>query len=288
MNMKLNFKIDPASGHVHVPVNVNGDGPFYFTLDTGAGYTTISKTLADRLGIEIYTSEKKKAMGAGGTPIPVWNTKVESFSLGSETFINENMMVLDFDTIFKGGGCASGGVIGHEILKHYRISINYETLTLTMDKENRDAAFDEFDWIPFTYLEDVHLVGIPVSINGGGPFTLILDTGSSGNIITPTIAASIGLAEELPEGVSNPSGCSSGECNGLGGRIMGYGIMVDSLSIGEAVQRDVMLGVIDLLMVSKTGKKIDYGIIGYPFLKEYELILDYPNQRFALVSSKPN
>jgi hypothetical protein len=64
--------------------------------------------------------------------------------------------------------------------------------------------------------------------------------------------------------------------------------MVDSLSVGRAVQNNVMLGVIDLQVMSQTGKKIDYGIIGYPFLKDYELILDYPNQRFALASNEPN
>jgi len=286
--MKLNFKIDPASGHVHVPTTVNGEGPFYFTLDTGAGYTTISKTLAERLGIEVYSDEKKKAMGAGGTPMPVWTAKVETFSLGSETFLNENLMVLDFDAIFKGAGCATGGVIGHDILKHYRISVNYEKLTLTMEKENGDTTTDEIDWVAFKYLEDAHLVGIPVDINGEGPFTLILDTGSSGNVITPALAANIGVAEELPEGAPSPSGCSGGECVGIGGRVMGYATMVDSLSIGKAIQNNVMLGIIDLQVISPTGKKIDYGIIGYPFLKDYELILDYPNQRFALVSNKQN
>lgn len=286
--MKLNFKIDSASGHVHVPVTVNGEGPFYFTLDTGAGYTTISKTLADRLGIEIYSSEKKKVMGAGGNPVPVWNAKVDEISLGSETLLNENLMVLDFDAIFNGGGCATGGVIGHDILKHYRISVNYETLTLVMDKENGDVLSDGIDWVAFSYLEDAHFVGIPVHINGGGPFTLILDTGSSGNVITPTLAASIGLSKEFPEEAPSPSGCSGGECVGIGGRVMGYATVVDSLSIGKAVQNDVMLGIIDLQVISATGKKIDYGIIGYPFLKDYELILDYPKQRFALVGSKLN
>ncbi|MHA2179513.1 MAG: retroviral-like aspartic protease family protein [Candidatus Thorarchaeota archaeon] len=286
--MKLNFNIDPASGHVHVPASVNGEGPFYFTLDTGAGYTTISKTLAEKLGIEISADEKKKAMGAGGNPVPVSNAKIEEFSIGSETFLNENMMVIDFDAIFKGRGCATGGVIGHDILKHYRVSVNYETSTLTLDKENGGAVDGKYDWIDFNYLADVHLVGIPVGINGDGPFTLILDTGSSGNVITPTLAESIGLSEKPPEGIPGPSGCSGGDCEGIGGRVTGYATMVDSLSVGRAVQNNVMLGVIDLQVMSQTGKKIDYGIIGYPFLKDYELILDYPNQRFALASNEPN
>lgn len=286
--MKLKFKIDIASGHVHVPVMVNGTGPIDFTFDTGASYTTISKSLAERLGIEIYSGEKKHAHGAGGSPVPIWNAMVSEFSIGDEVSLNMEMKVLDFDSVFKGVGCFTGGVIGHDILKDYRISIDYSTLTLSMQKENGKTVSDGIDWTHFKYIENAHLVGVPVFINGEGPYDLILDTGSSGNVITPKLAETIGLSEELPEGTPSPSGCSGGECVGIGGKAMGYATIVDSLSIGGAVQNNIMLGVIDLQMISPTGKKIDYGIVGYPFLKNYELLLDYPNQRFAFISSNSN
>ncbi|MFX1369969.1 MAG: retropepsin-like aspartic protease, partial [Promethearchaeota archaeon] len=123
--MEIEFRIDPASGHVHVPVMVNGQGPFIFTLDTGASVTTISKSLADRLAIETHEGERKKAGGAGGKLIPVREAMLETFSIGSESFNTQKVGVIDFDAIFQGVGCFTDGVIGHSMLKDYTMRVNY-------------------------------------------------------------------------------------------------------------------------------------------------------------------
>ena len=69
---------------------------------------------------------------------------------------------------------------------------------------------------------------------------------------------------------------------------MGYGAMVRSISIGSARLSDTIMGVIDLGVISPNGEKIDYGIIGFPFLKDYELVIDYPKQRLALIKHNLN
>ena len=104
-------------------------------------------------------------------------------------------------------------------------------------------------------------------------------------IVTPSVAEEIGIAQEIPEATQSGSGCSGGECQGVGGKIRGYGTYVDQLTVGGATQSNIMVAIIDLKIISPLGKKIDYGIIGYPFLKDYRLMIDYPNQQFALLDS---
>ncbi|MHA2141015.1 MAG: aspartyl protease family protein [Candidatus Thorarchaeota archaeon] len=283
--MQMKIQLGEGSGHPHVPVMINGKGPFTFVLDTGASMTTISLSLAEQLGISTYEGDKKKARGVGGNEVPIQTAMLESIGIGPLHLQNEEVGVLDFANVLGSTGCGpTAGVIGHTTLKNYRVRVDYESLLFGLEESNGNISSDSLEWVPFKYLMDTHLIGVPVYINGKGPIDHVLDTGSSGNVMTPSVAHQLGISDQLPEGTAEATGCSGGECVGVGGRVMGYGAMVSSLSIGSAELSDTIMGVIDLGVISPEGKKIDYGIIGYPFLKDYELVIDYPQQRLALVN----
>ena len=297
--MEIKFEIED-SGHPRVPVYINGEGPFTFTLDTGASTTTISKSLANKLGIETYVLENAKASGVGGSRLTVETAKVEALTIGTETYENLEVMVLDLDSVFGSSGCCDRGVIGHSTLKDYRVSVDYRTKLLTLEKQDEEdtSRDDEIDWIDFDYIVD-HLVGVPVYINGKGPFDFALDTGSGGDVLTPKIAEELGYSQEQSMGVMkvvNPAaqaqaatqsragsqGCADG-CQGIGGAVTGYPVQVDNLSIGSITHKNAIMGVIDLKLVSPRGDTIHNGIIGYPFMRNLKLIIDYPNKRLAFI-----
>ncbi|MCK5152283.1 MAG: retropepsin-like domain-containing protein, partial [Candidatus Thorarchaeota archaeon] len=147
-------------------------------------------------------------------------------------------------------------------------------------------------WVDFEYVEDTHLVTVPTYINGKGPFHLVVDTGSGGTVITPSAAERLGLSREHGIGdvhVKSPTseGCSNG-CQGVGGFAPGYAIQVEEVRSGSKMQENTTLAVIDLGVVSPRGDSIHDGIIGYPFLKDLELIIDYPNKRIAFVEETQN
>jgi predicted aspartyl protease len=285
----MKIRLSEDSGHPHVPVRINGKGPSIFVLDTGASVTTISSSLVEELGISTFEGEKKKARGVGGNEVPVKTAKLESIDIGSLQLRDEEVGVIDFAKAMGSTGCGpTAGVIGHSVLKNFRVRVHYGALQFGLEESNGNPSLDSLEWVPFKYLMDSHLVGVPVHINGKGPFDHILDTGSSGNVMTPSVASEIGVSDQLAEGSMEASGCSGSECVGVGGKVMGYGAMVRSLSIGSAELSDTIMAVIDLGVVSPDGKRIDYGIIGYPFLKDYELIIDYPSQKLALVNHNQN
>lgn len=286
--MQMKIQLGGDSGHPHIPVMINGKGPFTFVLDTGASITTISKSLAEQLNLTLYEGEKKKARGVGGNELPVKTAKIDSFEIGSLAIRDEEVGVIDFDSVFNPAACSTMGVIGHTILKHYRVRVDYASLQFGLEESNGNDSMGTVEWIPFNYLMDSHLIGVPVRINGKGPFDHILDTGSSGNVMTPTVAKEIGVSNQSPNGPIAAQGCSGGECVGVGGKAMGYGVMVSSISIGSAELQNTIMGVIDLGVIAPDGRKVDYGIIGYPFLKDYVLVIDYPEQRLALLRQNPN
>ncbi len=284
------MKLAKDSGHIHLPVYLNETGPFDFTLDTGAGMTVISKALADQLGLEPYEGIKAKASGVGGNPVPVKSAMVQKLQLGLETFVDKEVVVIDLGQTL-GAGCLTPGVIGHDILKDYILHVDYHALTVIFE-EPQDSTVEETDgieWIPFQYVKDTHLMRVPVHINGQGPFELILDTGASGTVITPSLANELGITDDQPQNIAEQNniqaqGCSQGVCTGPIGVATGYGTTLKQLSVGTATQENVSVGVIDLNVVSPRGGKIDFGVLGYPFLKNYTLIIDYPKNRVAMLS----
>ncbi|RDE17446.1 MAG: hypothetical protein C4K49_02770 [Candidatus Thorarchaeota archaeon] len=289
--MEIRFDIGAESGHPHLPVLVNGQGPFIFTLDTGATATTISKSLAEKLGIRTYEGDKKMASGVGGGRVPVAFAKVDRLQIGTEVVENEEVLVIDFESAM-GGVCFTAGVIGHSFLKNYVMSVNYpeKRIRLERTKGASSRRYKNVAWQEFQYVEDSHLISVPTYINGNGPFHLVVDTGSGGTVITPRIAQQLGFTEDQAVAavrVANPTnrGCADG-CQGVGGKAQAYGVQIDSVSVGPVTQENTIAAVIDLKVVSPRGELIRDGIIGYPFMKDLEVIIDYPNRRFAFLRTE--
>jgi len=268
--METEVKTEISMGHVNIPVSVNGKGPFSFVLDTGASVTTLGKRLVEELGIETREGSRTEARGVGGG-IPVQYADV-GISLGSLEFEKDEVYVLDFEAIFRGLG-SRDGAFGYTTLKHCTMSLSYskELFKLHKGKSQRDL-----DWIPFEYVNESHLIGLPVHINGKGPFNFALDTGAGGTVMSPELAKKLDLDVQPVEGVAR----------GLGGDVQLQMGKLNSLSVGSAKITDTQVVVIDSSKVSPKGKLIENGIIGYSFLKNFETVIDYPSKQISFIDER--
>lgn len=263
--METEVEIEVGTQHVQVPVRVNGKGPFTFTLDTGASVTSISKRIAEELGIETRASSRSEARGVGGG-IPMQYADVE-IGLGTLEFEKDEVYVLDFDAIFKGLGTRDGA-FGFTTLNQCTMSLNYNTKSFKLSKGGSER---DLKWTSFEYIKDSHLVGVPVHINGKGPFDFVLDTGAGNTCITPELATQIGLDAKPVHGIAR----------GVGGDVQLKLAAVDTLAVGETEITHSQMVVLDLSKVSPKGSLIEHGIIGYDFLSRYETVIDYPKKRFS-------
>ena len=262
------MKASIGMGHVTIPVNVNGNGPFTFVLDTGASFTTLGKTLAEKLSLEIRGGSRTEARGVGGgIPVQYTDAKIGVDGLVFET---AEIYVLDFDAIFQGLGTREG-VLGHSTLKDCTISLSYrnESFKLHKGKSNRDL-----NWIPFEYVNDSHLIGAPAYINGEGPYPFVLDTGAGSTVVTPDFAEKLGLDIQVIE---------QGIARGLGGDMQLRLARIDNLSVGNSEITNEQVAVIDMGKVSPKGKLIEEGIIGFNFLRNFETVIDYTEKQLAFV-----
>jgi predicted aspartyl protease len=106
---------------------------------------------------------------------------------------------------------------------------------------------------------------VPAFINGKGPFEFALDPGASMTILSIELAERIGVKHgELKEGM------------GAGGKVQVVMSIIDYLAIGQAKRENLQIAITDLNPLSQAvGIKLD-GVVGYNYLKNFKLTIDYP------------
>ena len=137
------------------------------------------------------------------------------------------------------------------------------------------AAASEAE-VPFDFVHN-QLV-LRATINGRGPYNVVLDTG------THTSAIDLKLAQRL----ALPLGVQAAVTGGAGaGRPRGYRTLCSEIKVGEVTSRNVDAVALDLSKVGKKlGRRLD-GVLGYSFLSAWIVRIDYLHRRVRLYSTSP-
>lgn len=114
------------------------------------------------------------------------------------------------------------------------------------------------------------IITVKGTINGKGPFNFIFDTGASMTVIEKQTAEKLGLLDKT---------LGKRDALGAGGALVSTIHIVESIKVDDVEAKDIKVGVMDLSSVSKCGCIGDFGgIIGYNFVKDYRILIDYPKQ----------
>jgi predicted aspartyl protease len=132
---------------------------------------------------------------------------------------------------------------------------------------------DEVTRIDFTLGPRGHIL-LPVSINGSESGIFALDTAASANVIHPRFAQKIGL---------DLSDVNEQAAHGAYGNLTIRQTTFESMSVGGLERNDIDAAVIDLSYVEGPDMQLD-GLIGAPFLRNYDVTIDFANRSIELVT----
>jgi len=119
----------------------------------------------------------------------------------------------------------------------------------------------------FEFADKAPLVVVEAKLNNKGPFKFIVDTASSVTVVGRDAAEVLGIHQDSNSAIS---GCCSSKM-----------LAVGSMQIGGIRRSKVPIALGNLSQLSKeTGTQLD-GIIGSPFLKDYQVVIDYPLMEIA-------
>ena len=270
---KVKFRLAGGSQPlILLPVHVNNHGPFEFILDTGAGTSLLSSELATKLAVKIIGS--KEGQSAGGK-VAVSLAKVDSLAMGETKLSNIDVGIVDLAHIGRTVGAKIDGDLGYNFLKHFRVTINYRDCELRLDDPKRVEGFARGAQteIPIRLANAAKpLILVDVHANGRGPFQFAIDTGTSTTAITPELAKQLDVTTS-PVGAGTTGGAA----------VDFHAALLQSFQLGGAKIENMAVVVADFftMLSAAVGAKLD-GIVGYNFLRNYKVVIDYPGETLTL------
>ncbi|HEV3243136.1 MAG TPA: retropepsin-like aspartic protease [Chthoniobacterales bacterium] len=270
---KVKFRLaGGAQSLILLPVHVNDRGPFDFILDTGAGTSLLTPKLAKQLKVKIVGS--KEGQSAGGK-VAVSLAKADSLAVGDARIGDVDLGVVDLAHVGKTIGAKIDGDLGYNFLKHFRVTINYRDCEIRFDDPKRVEAVERAakTEVPIRLASPAKpLLLIDVHLNGRGPFQFAIDTGTSTTAITPQLASELGVANS-PIGTGTTAGA----------RVDVRAGNIESFQLGGAKIDNMTVVVADFfeMLSAAIGAKLD-GIVGYNFLRNYKVAIDYPGETLTL------
>ena len=270
---KIKFRLGGgAQPLILVPVQVNDRGPFDFILDTGAGTSLLSLELAARLGVKVTGLKEGQTVGG---KVSVSLAKVESVAVGDAKLEDIDVAVVDLSHLGKTVGAAIEGDIGYNFLKHFRITIDYRGSEIRFEDPNRIESFAHTakTEVAIRLANPARpLILVDVYLNGRGPSQFAIDTGTSTTAITPE------LARQLDVQTSPIGPVTTGSA-----RVAASAGNLKSFQVGDARMDNMAVIVADFfdMLSSAVGVKLD-GIVGYNFLRNYKVMIDYPGELLSL------
>jgi predicted aspartyl protease len=270
---KVKFRLaGGAQPLILLPVHVNDRGPFDFILDTGAGTSLLASDLAKQL--EVKTIGLKEGQSAGGK-VSVSLAKVDSLAVGEIKLHDVDVGIVDLAQIGKIVGAKIDGDLGYNFLKHFRVMIDYRDCEIRFDDPKRVESFGRSAKaeVPIRLASPAKpLILVDVHANGRGPFQFAIDTGTSTTAIAPELAKHLGV-ESSPVGAGTTGGASVDFSAGV----------LQSFQLGGAKIDNMAVVVADFftMLNPAIGVKLD-GIVGYNFLRNYKVVIDYPSEMLTL------
>jgi len=271
---KVKFRLaGGAQPLILLPVQVNDRGPFDFILDTGAGTSLLSSELATQL--KVKTIGSKEGHSAGGK-VSVSLAKVDSFAVGETKLHGVDVGIVDLAQIGKTIGAKIDGDLGYNFLKHFCVTIDYCNCEIRFDDPKRVESYGRGakTEVPIRLASPAKpLILVDVHANGRGPFQFAIDTGTSTTAMAPELAKQLGV-ESSPVGAGTTGGAPVDFSAGT----------LQSFQLGGAKIDNMAVVVADFftMLNAAIGANLD-GIVGYNFLRNYKVAIDYPGKTLTLI-----
>ena len=125
-----------------------------------------------------------------------------------------------------------------------------------------------------TRLDRIGRIVAPVTINGQGPFRLVVDTGASHTSLSPELAARLGLA---------PSEKLVLMLNGVTGAEQVPAVRLERLQAGELIIEHVEAPIVQSSIMAGAD-----GILGVAGLQRERITVDFRRDRISITRSHPN
>ncbi|MXV49746.1 peptide-binding protein [Pedobacter sp. HMF7647] len=258
-----------------IPLEINGQGPFNFVLDTGVGLFIITDPkLVDSVGINNLRSININGFGEGGDLSAYISPSIQ-IDIGNSISGNCAAAILKKDrfNLSEYTGMPIHGLIGYEFFSSFIVRINYAQKTIVAYDSKVGYIPKKGFKVPITIEEHKPYVtaAIDLDYNRKMMAKLIIDTGAGHPLSLesdngqPIVVPAVNIPANLGIGLSGP--------------INGYLARLKSIKLGKFQLDNIISAFPNYNDVgAKVNSQTRNGNIGNNVLKRFELVFDYERQ----------
>jgi hypothetical protein len=258
-----------VNNHIYAAATIDGK-PARVVVDTG-GLNLLTPMSAQRLGVA--SSGKLAARGVGDEEVDLALGHAGEVRLGAAVLAHPVFYILDLGELQAGEGTEVDGLVGYEMFRRFRVTIDYAARLLTLTEPARFAPPAGAHVVPFELADRIPIVTGSLD---GLPVRLSVDTGSRASLTLHApfvrdhdLAARYGAAPETIVGW------------GVGGPSRGRPARLGALALGDLVIADIAGD----LYTGDKGAFADpdrSGNLGGGVLRRFTVTFDYDAHRMYL------
>jgi predicted aspartyl protease len=267
----------------YLRVKVNGRDAL-FVVDTGSGFTVISREAARRFGVsEMAKGGKSEGVGGSGKFQIVYGL-IRTIDIGATTL----RMVPCFIRPFHAGAGQPAaqraeGFIGLSILSQYIAELDYKERKLRLDRGaggSLPASGPGISHIPFRTTEN-GLISVETELDGKNTINSILDSGASSTVISAAAVNRLNLHDGIIKGETRSVVGAAGVTRDV------EMLLIRNLRVADLQQTDLPALIMDLNAINETSGFEQSGIIGGDFLRNFRLKIDFNRGQLTLQRQTP-
>jgi len=277
----VSLPVERASNVFFARATINGVGPFWFTVDTGATLTVIDPTTAARLGLATRPAGRR-GIGVTGGETDMATTSGARIEIGGlPAFAPPSLFVVPVQSNAAYLGHQVDGVLGTDFLRRYVVRFDYGAGTVSVSAPAPVPADSHPSGVEFTLEGNVLLAPSTVTFTDGTSSTamLLIDTGSNGAL---TLTTPFVKYHRLSERFRSQRASAT---VGISGMVFSPVITLGSVAFGQAVITEPNATLSTATAGLNASEDFD-GIIGAELLRRFVVTIDYPRRRMEFAASQ--
>ena len=259
-----------ADGHVYLQARLNGKGPFWFALDSGAEGDMLTPAAAKSLGLKGEGAVQMHGVGASSAEAGFLT--VDRVGIGDAWMSQQTFSVSPAVTVIgdvQGEPCA--GILGADFFQRFVVRIEYAAHRLSLFPVEGWRYRGHGAGVPFWFRGQIPQVSGELD---GMQGTFAMDTGSGGtlDVFAPFVAAH-GLIAKAGLTYPNPEGD-----RGIGGETTSRLARGRELKLGTARMARPLVS-LSTMAHGAFASRDGIGNVGAGFFKRFDVTFDYRRQK---------
>ncbi len=265
----MTFTYRPWHGLITLDGLANGNNPARFVVATGLNMSTVSPEDAIRLQLTTSTTKAHVAVLDASADVPT--ASISKLRLGSGFLHDINVAQVNLISLLTHEPAPDAPTcwLGTSWLSDYRVTLNFDTHTITLDTKTSPFPKPTGSIIPFKLNNGRPVVKVTVA--GGGTFDAIVDTSEMGTLIPRDIALKLKSKKADKNTPKTGTDVGSGKMARM---------VLPKIAVGKAELKNIMVAYYGAAAPNAADKTL--AVIGLDFLRRFRVSINYAKQQMEL------